>query len=141
MADKRKSKLVNRLLRIVVAGIFIYAGAVKIVNPAGFAEQVDNYRILPYFFVTIVAIVLPWLELICGVLLLSDRWLSASALILLVLNFIFIVAIASAMLRGLDISCGCFAVADEGAKIGIQKLVEDAVLLTVNLVIFRDSLK
>ncbi|NOZ62319.1 MAG: DoxX family membrane protein [Calditrichaeota bacterium] len=141
MTDKGKSRLINWLLRIIIAGIFIYAGAVKIANPAGFAEQVDNYRILPYFFVVITAVVLPWLELICGMLLLTSRCLSASALILLVLNFIFIVAIASALVRGLDISCGCFAVGAEETKIGMQKLAEDIVLLAMNVVIYRNSLK
>lgn len=138
---ERKSKFIWLLLRIGIAAVFIYAGAVKIANPAGFAEQVDNYRILPYFWVTIVAIVFPWLELINGVLLLFNRWVSASAFILLVMDFIFIMAIALAMARGLDISCGCFSVEGEGTKIGILKLTENIFLFAIIFMIFKNYIK
>ncbi len=141
MNNEKKRKLLWQLLRIFIAVIFIYAGTIKIADPAGFAEQVDNYRILPYFFVTLVAVVLPWLELLCGILILVNRLFSVSVLILSILNFIFIIAIISALIRGLDISCGCFSVNEQSAKIGIFKLIEDIVLFGIILLLFRFSLK
>ncbi|MBD3290046.1 DoxX family membrane protein, partial [candidate division KSB1 bacterium] len=59
------------LLRWVIAALFIYAGVSKILDPATFAEDIDNYRILPYLLVSIVAVVLPWLEVLCGISLIS----------------------------------------------------------------------
>ena len=141
MAANVVKDALTRILIVFVAVIFIYAGAVKIINPAAFAESVDNYRMLPYFLVSIIAIILPWLELICGILLLTQRWRTASALILLGLNIIFVIAITSALIRGLDIGCGCFSVEGEGIRISVQKLVEDLALLAANAVIFLRSLK
>jgi len=120
----------------MVAVVFIYAGLVKIINPAAFAEQVDNYRLLPYFMVTLVAVILPWLELFCGLLLLFGRWLPGATMVLMLLNVIFLIAIISVLARGLDISCGCFSTGDEGARIGTQKLIEDLLLLAANLAIY-----
>lgn len=128
------------VLRWIVAAIFIYAGAVKIINPMAFAEQVDNYRLLPYFFVTLVAAILPWLELSCGVLLILGRWLSGATLVLVALNLIFLVAVIAALAQGLDISCGCFSVGDEGMRIGIKKLIENTALLLLTIVIYWQAL-
>lgn len=127
-------------LRWIVAVIFIYAGLVKIMNPAAFAEQVDNYRFLPYFLVTLVAAILPWLELGCGLLLILGRWLPGATLVLVALNLIFLVAVIAAMAQGLDISCGCFSVGDEGTRVGIKKLIENIALLLVTIVIYWQAL-
>ncbi|MDW7679382.1 MAG: MauE/DoxX family redox-associated membrane protein [bacterium] len=123
-------------LRWIVAVIFIYAGLVKIMNPAAFAEQVDNYRFLPYFLVTLVAAILPWLELGCGLLLIFGRWLPGAALVLVGLNLVFLIATITALAKGLDISCGCFSVGDEGARIGIKKLVENILLSLTTIAIY-----
>ena len=61
------------LLRWLVAVIFIVAGITKILNPSTFAEDIDNYRMLPYLLVTIMAIVLPMVEVLCGIFLIVGR--------------------------------------------------------------------
>lgn len=127
-------------LRWIVALIFIYSGLVKIMNPTAFAEQVDNYRLLPYFFVTLAAAILPWLELFCGFLLIFGRWLPGATLVLVVLNLVFLIAVISALVQGLDISCGCFSIGDEGTRIGIKKLIENVALLLVTIVIYWQAL-
>jgi len=124
-----KQKIINSaytVVRLILAGLFIYAGVTKIINPADFASDVDHYRILPYFFVTVVAVILPWMEVICGGLLLANRWVQSSSLLVLLMMTVFIIAIASAMARGLDIECGCFA--SGATKVGLPKLIEDIVL-------------
>lgn len=122
-------------LKWIVAAIFIFAGISKILNPAAFARDIDNYRLLPYLLVTFIAIILPWLELLCGVFLIVGRWRKGAAFILMLLTFIFLIAIGSAIARGLDITCGCFSTTIEGTKVGYTRLIQDIVLLGVILLI------
>lgn len=131
-----KRNILDLFLRWLVAIVFIYAGVVKIINPSSFAEAIDNYRILPYFLVTLTAATLPWIELICGLLLILGKWIRGSSLILILLNLVFLLAIGSALARGLDISCGCFAETGDGAKVGITRLGEDFVLLIATAFIY-----
>ncbi len=131
-----RMKWIFLALRWAIGAIFIYAAIAKIANPMAFAEQVDNYRLLPYFLVTLVAAILPWLELFCGLLLIVGKWLPGAALILLALNLIFLIAIISALAKGLDISCGCFSVSGEGTRIGIKKLIENVLLSLVTMAIY-----
>lgn len=125
--------------RIVPGAVFLFAAIGKINNPAAFADAVDNYRILPYIFVTLLAIVLPWMEAISGVLLLLGKRLAGSSLIVIALNLVFIAAIASAIIRGLDIDCGCFSVG--AAKAGYARLLEDLVLLAMAVFVFREAIR
>jgi putative oxidoreductase len=128
-------------LRLLLGGLFIYAGIGKIWNPMGFSADIDNYRMLPYLLVTLMASVLPWVEVLCGLLIIFGRWLSGASLILIMLNVVFIIAIASAMARGLDIDCGCFSAAGNASRVGVQRLLEDALFLAAAVIIFRHSMK
>ncbi len=131
-----KKKYFYNFLRWGTALIFLYAGVVKIANPVLFAEQIDNYRLLPYLLVTIMAIFLPWLEVFCALLLILGKWTRGASLILMVLVAVFLVAIASAMARGLDITCGCFGATAESSKVGWQKLIEDVFLFAAIALVF-----
>lgn len=134
--NSEKMKWLWLVLRWLIGAIFIYAAIGKIANPMAFASQVDNYRLLPYFLVTLVAAILPWLELACGLLLISGKWLPGASLVLVGLNLIFLVAIISALAKGLDISCGCFSVGGEGTRIGVKKLIENLLLSLVTIAIY-----
>jgi putative oxidoreductase len=131
---------ITLILRWYVGLVFIYAAAGKIWNPGIFAADIDNYRLLPYLLVTLMAAVLPWVELICGLLLVAGRRLQGASLVVIAMNVVFILAIGSAMIRGLDITCGCFAVTAEGARIGIARLLEDIFLLSATAMIYVRSL-
>lgn len=96
------------ICRLLVGGLFLYAGASKGLDPRAFAGEVAAYKILPYSLNLLVAASLPWLEIICGGLLLAGRKVPATALILLGLEVTFAVFITLAISRGLTISCGCF---------------------------------
>lgn len=96
------------IFRLLLGGVFIYAAALKIADPAGFATDIQHFRLLPYPLTLGLGLYLPWLEIICGVSVLC-RWRERCALLLLAgLCFVFSVALASAWYRGLDINCGCF---------------------------------
>ena len=58
--------------RLVVGGVFIWAGLLKIFDPLGFAESIANYKVFPAGMSFFLALVLPWIEVICGVFLILD---------------------------------------------------------------------
>ena len=124
--------------RILLGAIFIYAGVSKIFNPEQFAQEVMNYRIVPLVSVNLFAIVLPWLELVSGILLLVGLFSRGSIVIITLLMAIFLGAIGSALLRGLDISCGCFSTGGV-YKINFFYFIRDLLLFTLALqVLFYD---
>ena len=109
----RSLKVLCWLLALVVAGIFIYAGAIKMFDPVQFAHDVKNFQILPWPISAALAFYLPWLEIFCGFGLIF-RFLSRGAIsILSVLIVVFTLATAAAKVRGLDITCGCFGHASQ----------------------------
>jgi uncharacterized membrane protein YphA (DoxX/SURF4 family) len=102
------------LLRIALGVVFIAASLDKIMNPQNFAVNIANYRLIPYQWINVVAIILPWVEIITGSLLVMGIWTGANALLGSGLLFVFSIAILQALFRNLDISCGCFST-DPGA--------------------------
>jgi rhodanese-related sulfurtransferase/uncharacterized membrane protein YphA (DoxX/SURF4 family) len=104
----RQTGLLTGISLRLVGVVFILASLHKIVSPEQFAAVVDNYRILPPWLVNIPAIIMPWLELIAGIILLSGRCRGQSALVLAGLTLVFILAISYNMARGVEFDCGCF---------------------------------
>lgn len=128
------------ILRVALAAVFLYAGALKVNAPVAFAGDIAAYKLLPYFAAYLAAAILPWLEICCGVLLIIGWRVRAAAGMVALLNIAFIVALAAAMVRGLDIDCGCFR--EAGAKTPAwQALLRDTVLLVVALTVYRNGAK
>ena len=125
----KKMNWVARGLRLLAGGIFLVAGGLKVVDPAHFAADIDHFRLLPYFAVGPLALYLPWLEIICGLAVLAGPARRSALVVLFALTLIFIVAIASAWMRGLDIRCGCFGAASTAPL--AYDLVFDLVLCVV----------
>ncbi|MCC7409809.1 MAG: hypothetical protein IT442_17215 [Phycisphaeraceae bacterium] len=96
------------LLRLSLAGLFIYAGVVKAVDPLMFWKDVQGYHFLPEKAALAVAFYLPWLEIFCGVAVLTPWLVRPSLPILMGLMLVFTAALACAWLRGIDLTCGCF---------------------------------
>ena len=92
----------------LVGFVFAFASLHKIASPAQFARIVENYHILPVILVNPVAVVMPWVELACGLLLLCGSLRQPSSAVLLGLTGVFILAVGFNMIRGLDFDCGCF---------------------------------
>lgn len=131
----RRVLLGYHLLRLILAGIFLYAGLLKALDPVGFAGQVAAYKILPYAGNLLVAAALPYVELVTGLLLLGNRLVRPATLLLIVLNGVFIVALASAWARGLQIDCGCFH--PESATTPPQAIVRDLLFVAMAVTLFR----
>lgn len=117
-----------RVLDFIVAGIFIYAGALKMIEPVQFANDIDNYKILPWTLAVGLAFYLPWLEIFCGLALVFRRWYRGALSILIGLISIFIVATIAAKVRGLDITCGCFGHASQNWSFPAHMATDLAIL-------------
>ncbi len=121
-------------IRLIVGGFFVYAALDKIAHPDAFAQIVYNYRILPGSLVNVLAIFLPWLELLAGMALIIGTRTVGAAAIISGMMVVFIIAVSAAIARGIKIDCGCFSTGGNGARsVGIPLLIEDAVLLLLSL--------
>jgi uncharacterized membrane protein YphA (DoxX/SURF4 family) len=114
-------------IRLVLGVVFIYASVDKIIHPAAFAQNIYNYRMLPDGFINFMALTMPWLELICGGLIIAGVFVRGSAFLIGFMLLVFIVAISFALVRGLDISCGCFSQAG-GHTVAVDLLVRDVLM-------------
>ena len=100
--------------RLVLAGVFLAAAAPKLADPAGFAAAIANYRAFPDALVNLVATLVPALELV-GALALLTPWRRGAALLLGALLLGFTALLAISLARGIDVACGCFGGAAEQA--------------------------
>ena len=113
--------------------VFVLAAVFKIRDPGAFAVAIENYRLAPWWSVNLIALVLPWLEFLGGILLIAGFWRRESALLLTILLGVFLIGILSAMARGLDINCGCFIGADD--RVGWGLVARDMVLLAAAVIL------
>lgn len=121
------------IIRLVVGVIFIYASIDKIVHPEQFAQIVYNYKILPHFTINLLAIVLPWLEMICGLFLIFGIMPRSSSLVISSLIVIFIIALSINLFRGVDLSCGCFTTNPANKENTLSLIWRDFALLLLSL--------
>jgi len=107
--------------------VFIWACLHKIAAPDGFALDIATYNILPLGGVNLLAITLPWVELVAGALLLAGLRARAASLMVAGMMLMFLVAIGIALHQGLDMSCGCFAsqAAQEADPISWRTVLRD----------------
>jgi hypothetical protein len=115
------------LLRLLLGVLFIYASIGKITQPEAFARNIADYQILPIVLVNFTAIILPWLELICGLCLVFGFKVRSAVLLVIFLMLIFDFAVFDALVRGLQIRCGCFFQRTE-ALVSIRSLISDIIL-------------
>jgi len=124
-----------RIVDLIVGGIFVYAGVVKVLDPVQFANDIDNYKTLPWFVSVRLAVYLPWLEIFCGLALIFRFLYRGGLLILTALILVFIGATIAAKARGLDITCGCFGHASKNWNFSTH-LVLDLLILLAAVVLF-----
>jgi putative oxidoreductase len=116
-----------RLIEIILGGLFIYAGYLKLLRPYEFADAVWAYQLLPGFLVGVVAAALPWIETAAGLFLVVGLKRRSCLLILgwLIGTFLLVMLITAA--RGLKIDCGCGLFFQR--QVGPALILEDAFLL------------
>lgn len=118
--------------RLVVASLFLYAGATKLQDPAAFAQEIDHYELLPWL-APYLAVTLPTIELVLGLGLAVGPapWFRAAALACAGLMAVFTFAAGSALYRDLNIDCGCFG--SGSGPITWLTIVRDVALLSAAL--------
>jgi uncharacterized membrane protein YphA (DoxX/SURF4 family) len=130
-------KFVWRSLDLIVGGIFIYAGVIKVLDPIQFGIDIDNYKTLPWAVAVPLSFYLPWLEILCGVALVFRFLYRGGLSILAGLTAVFIVATIAAKVRGLDITCGCFGHASKNWSFSTHLALDLAILGALVALSFR----
>jgi putative oxidoreductase len=121
------SKYTALVLRICVGCFFLYASMSKIPYPAQFAEGTANYRLVPYWLLNPGAVILPWLEFVCGLFLIIGFMSRASVILIGLMIILFNSMLLINMYWGAPITCGCYDTV--GEPIGWRKITENAVML------------
>jgi uncharacterized membrane protein YphA (DoxX/SURF4 family) len=127
---------VHWAVAIALGATFVYASLDKIGAPRDFARIIYHYRLvgpsasLGFVPANLLAVVLPWIELVCGLLLIVGLWRREAAVLTAAMLVVFIGAVSWALAQGIDIqNCGCFTVSGEGRSAGIKLILGDLGLL------------
>lgn len=102
-------------LRLVLGGVFLYAGITKIGNPQAFADSIATFKVLPEQFISIIALGLPPFEVLLGLMLVVGWNVRAASLGITALAIVFAISLGQAIARGLSVDCGCFGSGEPSA--------------------------
>jgi putative oxidoreductase len=137
--------LFKTILRCLIAILLIGAAVTKIANLNDFYLSITLYQLpLADGLIRLTAMVLPWLEFLCGILLIAGTAKRAALLWAIILFAIFVLVTGQAWLRGLNISCGCFKLQFLGETIGAFlesvkfAFLRAVLLLAAAIYLFRD---
>ena len=161
----RTANVLWRIIDLFVAALFIFAGIAKILNldqliadlqhlrfasafadlgnlsladPAEFAHDINNFRILPWILSVALGFYLPWLEILCGLGLVFRVLYRGALSILTALIVVFTLATIAAKVRGLDITCGCFGHASQHWSL-LAHLVTNLAIIAALVVLWFSS--
>ena len=123
-------------MRLVVGGIFIYAGAVKVQAPQAFADSIATFQLLPTGLIGIVALALPVMEIITGLALIVGFFQRRASFAALIMALLFGIALGSALFRGLEVDCGCFGSGTPSVWKTWNSLGRDLILFATTLFIY-----
>ena len=116
--------------QVLLGALFVYAALAKIVDVAGLATEVHNFRLVPLWSENLIAMTLPWIELLAGLALVLGARPRAGAWVAGALLLVFTAGVAAAMARGLDITCGCFGTSTV-TRVGWAKLAENGGMIVL----------
>lgn len=125
--------IIRDILRLLLAAIFLAAAPQKIFAPADFAVSIQGYQILPDILVHGLALVLPWVEILVAILLVCRVWMGAALTLANVMLAVFLGAIVSAHLRGINLDCGCFSSSGETTADMRWYMIRDSIFLAMGL--------
>ena len=124
------SPLTIRVFQVAIGILMAWAGLAKIGNLHGFAEQLHNFRMMPVPIENLIAMSLPWIELVAALALIFGVRARAGAILSALLLTAFTAAVFVAMARGLDIECGCFGTSD-ATRVGWVKIGQNLLMLAL----------
>lgn len=123
------SKQLAFILRLYIGGLFVFASLYKINHAVEFAESLANYQLVPYWAVNFLAVTMPWLELVCGLLLLIGFRAKSVTVMIGVMMTMFTVALVINVIWETPIGCGCFSTS--GDLIGWHTVLRDVIWLAM----------
>lgn len=130
-----RNRWLHRLLGVVMGGIFLYAAGSKLIDPRPLVTIIWGYRILPAGPINLMAIYMPWLELLVGIGLLTGFKRRAAALVGAGLLVMFISALGINAVRGVNVACGCFSASAEDVSNAWLLVLRDLPMLAAALVL------
>ena len=114
----------------MLGAVFLVAGILKILDPGSLLIATDTYRLIPYHWSYLLALYLPWVEVLAGLGIIFKKFYPGSLLLIMAFLALFVIALIQGWLRGLNIICGCFAQAStESAGKYVYYVVRDLMLL------------
>ena len=128
------STWIELIIRWLFGLTFVYASYYKIIEPAHFAKIIYGYYLFPELLINLIAIILPYMELLCGIALILGIYPRSTLLILQVMLFSFIVALSINWIRGHNFDCGCFSFGERGYDYSVlDLLVRDVIYFALGL--------
>jgi putative oxidoreductase len=117
--------------RIGVAITFLVAAVPKVIDLEPFAIDIRNYQVFPEWSLHLLAAIVPMVEIVGAVAIASgrERWVRSGAVVLGLLTAAFVALVASVIIRGIDLQCGCFGQDETASAVGVPTLVRDVGLL------------
>ena len=124
--------------RLVVGGLFVVAGALKLGDPGAFATEIANYHFVPQLAPWL-AVTLPATEIVVGAALVvaPAAWRRAASLAAMGLLVMFTVAIVHVVRAGINVDCGCFG--GNSGPVTAWTAARDLVLLALAALAFRGT--
>ena len=127
--------------RFILGYIFIYASIQKIINPLEFSNQIDLYQATPLLINNLVALIIPWIELLIGLGLILNRQIKGSIVLSIFLMIIFIILLSQAYYRGISLDCGCFGSSGPKSDLELSKdmlirIRDDIIFLCMSLYLY-----
>ena len=134
---------ISVIFRLVLGGIFVVSGLAKIADPVRTLLTFREFQILPGSMEVFLAIYIPWLEFILGLSTVLGILHRTSALLIAGLNTIFILAIGSLLVRGIEVDCGCFGLVADLLHLpdlaDWKAIVRNLIFIGMALFIFRSQ--
>lgn len=133
------SPVLVRLALVLVAGVYVVAGAMKVGETRRFGNAIVDYHLVPEAVVPALAVLLPWWEIVAGLLALEGLWRRGALAVLTGLSAVFFAAGAVTLARGLHPSCGCFGALS--GRVGPMSVLMDLSLLLLCGVLLAREMK
>lgn len=130
------NKYLTLAMRLLLGIYFCYAAVDKILNIDQFAEIIYNYHFLPGWAINIMAVFMPMVEMVAGLALILGIWPRGATVVIGLMLVMFLIALTSAYIRGIDINCGCFSTSAKGKSSALNIILRDIPLLLACIQIF-----
>ena len=132
-----RNRLMGLVARLLLGSIFIYASYHKIIAPDEFAKIVYGYDLFPSETINLIAIIIPFAELISGMALIIGIYTRPAAIILIGMLTAFVIAISINIIRGHEFDCGCFSSdTSQAVNSAWQTLGRDMIFMMLGIYIF-----